>query len=473
MMRAFAAAVVLVAGSATGQVEISEDGRTLATLEDFGGAGASVIEGSGVPFGTEPDWQNALRRQVGALEIADMNGDGFNDLVVGCYISNSFPPYDFWQNLIYFGTGSGLEAEPGWVSDDQVSTTDIKIGDINLDGFPDIYASNGGSFSDSVIYFGSADGPSTSPGWVANEPEPTFSLGVAIFDVENDGDLDVITTNQGLNPDPFRRMYMFINDNGTLPTVPSWESDERSIQNSIAIADYDGDGFDDVFVTKWANFETAIHRNNGGVLDTDVTWTTGRDTTDRGAAAADFDGDGKVDFVVGRSGSANPSQTYRNTSTGPTPVLSPDWTSGAPFIGIQDIRAADVDGDGDADIGEVHFSDGRAHIYLNHGGVLSTAPDWTYDASQVGTAIVFGDLNSDGVTDVAVGYSGDVSIRVFYGEAAECLADTNGDGELTPADFNAWIAAFNSQSQACDQNGDGLCNPSDFNAWIANFNLGC
>ncbi|MEL7483879.1 MAG: beta-propeller fold lactonase family protein [Planctomycetota bacterium] len=54
-----------------------------------------------------------------------------------------------------------------------------------------------------------------------------------------------------------------------------------------------------------------------------------------------------------------------------------------------------------------------------------------------------------------------------------CTADTNGDGELTPADFNAWVQAFNTQSPACDQNGDGLCSPQDFNAWVANFNAGC
>jgi len=54
-----------------------------------------------------------------------------------------------------------------------------------------------------------------------------------------------------------------------------------------------------------------------------------------------------------------------------------------------------------------------------------------------------------------------------------CVADVNGDGSLTPADFTAWIAAFNTQSTNCDQNGDGLCNPADFTAWIANYNSGC
>lgn len=54
-----------------------------------------------------------------------------------------------------------------------------------------------------------------------------------------------------------------------------------------------------------------------------------------------------------------------------------------------------------------------------------------------------------------------------------CLADVNGDGLVTPADFSAWVAAFNTRAQGCDQNGDRECTAADFSAWIANFNAGC
>ncbi|MEO1534778.1 MAG: GC-type dockerin domain-anchored protein [Planctomycetota bacterium] len=54
-----------------------------------------------------------------------------------------------------------------------------------------------------------------------------------------------------------------------------------------------------------------------------------------------------------------------------------------------------------------------------------------------------------------------------------CLADVNRDGVATPADFTAWVVAFNDQSSTCDQNGDGECNPADFTAWVLNFNSGC
>ncbi|MEL7484717.1 MAG: GC-type dockerin domain-anchored protein, partial [Planctomycetota bacterium] len=58
-------------------------------------------------------------------------------------------------------------------------------------------------------------------------------------------------------------------------------------------------------------------------------------------------------------------------------------------------------------------------------------------------------------------------------DPSECLADSNNDGVVNPADFNAWVIAFNNQASECDQNGDGLCNPADFNAWVINFNAGC
>jgi len=55
-----------------------------------------------------------------------------------------------------------------------------------------------------------------------------------------------------------------------------------------------------------------------------------------------------------------------------------------------------------------------------------------------------------------------------------CLGDVNLDGMLTPADFSAWIAAFNSGNlEVGDQNLDGMLTPTDFSAWIANFNAGC
>lgn len=56
---------------------------------------------------------------------------------------------------------------------------------------------------------------------------------------------------------------------------------------------------------------------------------------------------------------------------------------------------------------------------------------------------------------------------------SDCVADVNGDGELTPSDFTAWVNAFNTGAPECDQNQDGMCSPTDFTAWVAHFNKGC
>ncbi len=55
----------------------------------------------------------------------------------------------------------------------------------------------------------------------------------------------------------------------------------------------------------------------------------------------------------------------------------------------------------------------------------------------------------------------------------DCLADTNGDGAVTPADFTAWVNAYNNNLPECDQNSDGSCTPADFTAWVNNYNNGC
>ncbi|MEL6797108.1 MAG: GC-type dockerin domain-anchored protein, partial [Planctomycetota bacterium] len=94
---------------------------------------------------------------------------------------------------------------------------------------------------------------------------------------------------------------------------------------------------------------------------------------------------------------------------------------------------------------------------LDFGSVQGSFAAIEFDATLAGVGLDASSLLIDGTIRVPI----------------DCLADTNGDGVLTPGDFNAWILAFNVQSPACDQNRDGACTPGDFNAWILNFNTGC
>ncbi len=58
------------------------------------------------------------------------------------------------------------------------------------------------------------------------------------------------------------------------------------------------------------------------------------------------------------------------------------------------------------------------------------------------------------------------------GSGGRLCADQNGDGLVTPSDFNAWIINFNNGDPRADTNGDGLITPADFNGWIIAFNQG-
>lgn len=409
---ALAAVPAPATSAARSPVEVSADGHSVVTLRSDPGDGrATMPKGVGTAvFGATPDWSNNFRIQVGGLQVADIDGDGWRDVVVGCYQSNSFPAYKDWHNFIYFNTGGTLEATPSWTSGDEVSTGDLQVADMNGDGALDILAGNGGfSMSPSVIYFGSPGAaPATTPGWTEGGGA-TWTNYLLPFDVDHDGDLDLVTANQGNSQnDPFRPMRLFLSDEGALATAPAWQSDETSIQNFLAFGDLDGDGWEDLAVSKWVNFESGVYANQAGTLDTTPIWTTGEDSDDKGVGWADVDGNGDLDLALGH----DPTQLFANVAG----VLGLDWSATGSFFGPSEMRFEDVDRDGDPDLAEIHFSNGVVNLYLNQGGTLDTEPSWSFNSAGAGTAIAFGDLDGDEMPDLVVGNSGDVSVMVFFNQ---------------------------------------------------------
>ena len=118
-----------------------------------------------------------------------------------------------------------------------------------------------------------------------------------------------------------------------------------------------------------------------------------------------------------------------------------------------------------------------ADIILINAATLEPIADFTADPAPTTDLISWTPTSADlGVYYYTCTVTGHVGMtgRIEIIEAeTDCPADVNGDGLVSPADFNAWINAFNNQLPECDQNGDGLCTPADFNAWINNFNNGC
>ncbi len=471
------AAPVLEAGPPALRIEVSPDGQQVVVLEPSP-TDSLVTTRGGAPFGTTPDWQNNLRRQVSSLEIGDLNNDGWNDLAVGCYSSQSFPPYTDWENLIYYNTGSGtLPADPSWVSTDEVSTSDIKLGRLNADAYLDIFAGNGAGLAKNVIYFGGPAGPSPTPGWISNEPINCWTNAVTLFDIDHDGDLDVFTGNQGVSPTPFRRIYGFRNDGGVVNPTPYWQSDDESITGGVDFADYDGDGWEDLAVSKWTNgHQSGVYKSAGGTLQTLPVWTTGQSSTERGARWSDLDGNGWPDLVIGHG----PPQAYYNTNG----ILTLTWTAQTNSSAPQDMRLADVDRDGDDDFVEIQFSTGMVRLHMNNGGALETVPSWTYDSPGAGSALAVGDLNGDNFPDLAVGNSGQPCIFIFFGQGpALCPGDMHCDGVVDFDDIDLFVEALGYSGPAnwphncawlnADCDASGAVTFDDIDPFVARIGLSC
>ncbi|MCA9274325.1 MAG: right-handed parallel beta-helix repeat-containing protein [Phycisphaerales bacterium] len=148
-----------------------------------------------------------------------------------------------------------------------------------------------------------------------------------------------------------------------------------------------------------------------------------------------------------------------------------------------DLSTPDVDEGANDDFGDLRLLPGSPAI---DAGDNSAIPLDQYDIDNDGdvTEPITGPLDLDGnprfvdapgmpnlYPGTTVG--GPIDLGPYEFQGTSCWADVNLDGALSPADFSAWVAAFNANNVRADQNRDGDVTPADFSAWVANYNAGC
>lgn len=130
----------------------------------------------------------------------------------------------------------------------------------------------------------------------------TMGSGVAFFDADGDGWLDILLINSKDWTSKGRRTTAALyrnNHNGTFTDITRGSGLDVEIYGmGVAIADYDNDGRDDVYIT--ALDGDHLFHNEGNCRFRDVTSESGIHNTNFGTSAAwfDYDRDGKVDLVV-------------------------------------------------------------------------------------------------------------------------------------------------------------------------------
>ena len=131
----------------------------------------------------------------------------------------------------------------------------------------------------------------------------TVGCGAAFLDFDNDGWLDIFVlsgTRLDGAPGPGNRLYKN-NRDGTFTDVTEKAGLQHSKwASSVAVGDYNNDGFDDLFVTYWG--QNVLYRNNGDGTFTDVTKASGLlhagTRWGSGCTFLDYDRDGHLDLFV-------------------------------------------------------------------------------------------------------------------------------------------------------------------------------
>jgi hypothetical protein len=200
--------------------------------------------------------------------------------------------------------------------------------------------------------------------------------GAILEDFDNDGDLDLMTSFQGLAD----QMRFFRNEgNGSFVerTEAAGLLGETGGLNLVH-ADYDNDGFVDVLVLRggWlgtgGRFPLSLIRNNGNGTFTDVTRAAGllRFAPTQTATFFDYDGDGRLDLFVGnesRSGDEHPCQLFHNDGDGTFSERARE--SGVALVAfVKGVVSGDYDNDGRPDL-YVSVMGEANRLYRNDGPV--------------------------------------------------------------------------------------------------------
>jgi enediyne biosynthesis protein E4 len=142
----------------------------------------------------------------------------------------------------------------------------------------------------------------------------TMGSGIALFDFDNDGRLDIFVVNGARIDDPMPKGAMPVKDAPKYWNRLFHQRKDGAFEDvtekaglagvgygmGVAVADYDNDGYDDLYVTAFGG--NRLYHNNGDGTFTDITAKAGVAASGWSTSAAffDYDNDGKLDLVVAR-----------------------------------------------------------------------------------------------------------------------------------------------------------------------------
>lgn len=234
----------------------------------------------------------------------------------------------------------------------------IATGDINMDGNTDFFI--GGAFNSPGALFTQQSNGKFAGKYFTDSVKFEEDIASVLFDADGDGDEDLLITYGDVRYTDTSRFYnphLYINDGkGQFKFSPnSIPSDVKTIAGCVSVADYDGDGDNDIFIGGRVSLryplppKSFILQNDKGVFK-NVTASVCPELLNPGmitsATWVDFDSDNQLDLVI--AGEYMPISFYKNNHA----VFSNVTAS----TGLQDAKGmwrsmavSDIDNDGDLD----------------------------------------------------------------------------------------------------------------------------
>ena len=271
--------------------DVDNDGYLDLAVGNFGLVGGRVklYKNQNGNLNPEPQW---VAENIGAIAVAwgDVNNDGYLDLAT-CDL--------FGYPAVFFNQNGQLERRPSWQGEDYNLDLSCAFIDIDNDGWLDLVVGNVNWNIPLIRVYKNNNGVLERRASILScKPQGSLNSadGIAVGDVNNDGYLDIFVSNYMNAP---ARNYGFINHNGSIDTFPNWLSSDENASVRSYLADLDGDLDLDYLC---ANEGRAMaYENTGSSLNPSPVWYSNV-SGEWGIACADIDNDGlqaKIDTFYG------------------------------------------------------------------------------------------------------------------------------------------------------------------------------
>jgi len=352
---------------------------------------------------TPTPFENVVRSSIA---FSDVDGDGDQDVLIagennsGTHITK-----------LYTNQGRGSFLEVTGTPFDGVRTGSIDFADMDNDGDEDVLIM-GETNSRRLIaklYTNDGSGMFTE---VKDTPFEGTRIGsMAISDVDNDGDYDVLIAGQTAFYKKIAKMYT---NDGTGTFAEVADTPFEGVQSaSVAFADIDGDGDQDVLISGTnSSFSatTNLYTNNGNGNFTEVTAHPFDQFFAGSISFSDVDGDDDQDVLIaGAKSFSRIAKLYTNDGRGNFTEVTNTSFEG---IMLSSIAFSDVDKDGDQDVlitGETRHATNIAKLYTNDGNGNFTEVKGTPFEGVTRSSIDFSDINNDGDQDILI-----TGMNVFF-----------------------------------------------------------